>query len=138
MRSGGVMIGDCVPLSTACFQLARYAGYASLPGTRRSLENAFWYVLMPSSIHAYRRSFEPTTMGNHWCPCSWSRVLKIDAGSLLPYETITNIGYSIPPTGPATDVDCGYGKRNQSCEYVLIDHRVCSAADSQARPAFGN
>ena len=53
MRSGGVMSGDCVPLSTDCAPVGRrIAGKAFVPGVRRSLEKAFMYVLNPSSIHA--------------------------------------------------------------------------------------
>src|SRR5215831_15133652 len=63
---------------------------------------------------------------------------NVDAELAPAYPTIASIGYSIPCTGPATLVAWGYGYRIHSPEYVRIDHCVCSAADSHARPAFGN
>src|SRR5215510_819047 len=101
------MTADWLPFSTTSRQLAMYAGNASVPGDRRSLENAFWYVFKPSSIQAYRRSFEPTIIGNHWCPCSWSSVENTDGEFSAAYPTMTNMGYSMPATGPATVVACG-------------------------------
>ena len=65
-------------------------------------------VLNPSSIQAWRRSLLPTIIGNHSWPCSCAMVPKTSC-SLPPPCTMTNIGYSIPPTGPATLVACGYG-----------------------------
>src|SRR5215203_5061097 len=64
-------------------------------------------------------------MGNHSCACSWSMVPKAPCGSAAVC-TITNIGYSIPPTGPATLVACGYGYGKKSDEYVRMLQQVCS------------
>ena len=63
-------------------------------------------VLNPSSIHAYSLSFEPTIMGNH----SWPNSCVVRLNRRRPpvrSPQNTSIGYSIPPTGPATLIAVG-------------------------------
>ena len=63
-------------------------------------------VLNPSSIHAYSRSLDPTTIGNHSWPSSWVVTPnKPRSAARRPQNTI--IGYSMPPTGPATLIAVG-------------------------------
>jgi len=63
-------------------------------------------LLNPSSIQGYSRSFDPTTIGNHWWPSSWVVTPnKPRSPARCPQNTI--IGYSIPPTGPATLIAVG-------------------------------
>src|ERR1043165_3934311 len=64
----------------------------------------------PSSIQAYRRSSEPTCIGNHMCPNSWTITDWRDSVSRGPPMQV-NIGYSMPvhDTGPSIAVICGYG-----------------------------
>ncbi len=58
------------------------------------------YWLNPSSIQPYHVSLPLTVIGHHWWPVSWS------AG---PSFDMTNIGYSMPLSGPSTIVCCGKG-----------------------------
>ena len=63
-------------------------------------------VLNPSSIHAYRRSSDPTTIGYHMWPISWvSDVVQVRA--IVPLASMATIGYSMPDTGPSTAEICG-------------------------------
>ena len=63
-------------------------------------------VLNPSSIQAYNRSFDPTIMGNHSWPSSCVVTPnRARSPARCPQNTI--IGYSIPPTGPATLIAVG-------------------------------
>src|ERR1700733_11319698 len=63
-------------------------------------------VLKPSSIQAYLRSLEPTTIGNQLCPNSWL-VTSHKAPDWLSDPQNTIPGYSIPPTIPDTLVATG-------------------------------
>src|SRR5690348_1613338 len=67
-------------------------------------------VLNPSSINAWRRSFDPTIIGNQSCPISCAVTQnRNDPLSGMPSNTIP--GYSIPVENPATltAADQGYG-----------------------------
>src|SRR6266496_6337453 len=85
-------------------------------------------VLNPSSIHGYRRSSEPTIIGNHSCPNSWvstqywSSRFSIDG-------TKVSIGYSIPSIRPSTVVAWGQGYRPQvSLKCLIVNHAILLAS----------
>src|SRR5262245_61198292 len=66
--------------------------------------------LKPSSCHAKRRSSEPTCIGNHMCPVSWTWTEYNDKVSRGPPMHVS-MGYSMPEhdVGPSSAVICGHG-----------------------------
>src|SRR5580698_2043982 len=72
-------------------------------------------VLKPSSMNAFRRSLDPTTIGNHVCPISCAEIQN----SCLPLSGMpsnTMPGYSIPVENPATLIAAGQGYGNHFSE----------------------
>ena len=63
-------------------------------------------VLNPSSIQAWRRSSEPTIMGNQLWPSSWSTTPNRPKWRLRTDEKWI-IGYSMPPMWEATEIATG-------------------------------
>ena len=65
MLSAGVISGTSFPAFTVDFQFSSMLPIIAVSRHRSSFANVLMYVLKPSSIHAYRRSFDPTIIGNH-------------------------------------------------------------------------
>src|SRR5262249_41398439 len=107
MRSAGSIGGTSRPLALNRPQFS--IPPPPSPGVSRENhppEKIFMNVLYPSSCPAYSRPFDPTIIGNHWWPSSWVVTpYRPRPPERSPQNTI--IGYSIPPTGPATLIAVG-------------------------------
>ena len=91
-------------------------------------------VLNPSSIQGYRRSSEPTIIGNHSWPNScvstqyWSSRFSI-AG------TNVSIGYSMPSTRPSTVVAWGHGYfPHVSLKCLIVNQAILLASSHGVAP----
>src|SRR6201999_2266234 len=101
------------------------------PLLKSAVDSVLIKVLKPSSIQPYRRSFDPTIIGNQVWPNSWSFTPhKLPFLALYPQKTIP--GYSIPPTIPATAVAAGYGNSYHCFELYSIDFFTYSVERPQA------